>query len=89
MIYLASVDPVYSQYWMFPYGYKSSHSQSHTKLNRISKDIVAAIESVHRTKFVYGSISEVIYPASGGSCDWTYDVADITCSFAPDLGYSF
>ena len=52
---------------------------------RVSKDIVDGIESVHRSKFVYGSIFEVIYPASGSSCDWAYDTANIPCSFAPEL----
>jgi len=75
----------YSQYWMFPYGYQRVHTPSHNKLMRVSKDIVDGIESVHRSKFVYGSIFEVIYPASGSSCDWAYDTANIPCSFAPEL----
>ena len=70
---------------MFPYGYQRVHTPSHNKLMRVSKDIVDGIESVHRSKFVYGSIFEVIYPASGSSCDWAYDTANIPCSFAPEL----
>ena len=49
----------YSQYWMFPYGFKSDRCQSYDKLMEMSKEIVDAIQSVHRTKFVYGPINEV------------------------------
>ena len=70
---------------MFPYGYSRQHVSNHNTLNSISKDITDAIYSVHRMRFVYGTIWEVIYPASGSSADWAYDIANIPCSFAPEL----
>jgi len=92
--YIAQLDPTpqayidshnYSQYWMFPYGYKEAKCESHDKLYQMSKEIVDAIYSVHRTSFKYGDISTVIYVASGSTCDWTYDVPGIPCSYAPEL----
>ena len=49
----------YSQYWMFPYGFKSERCQNYDQLMEMSKEIVDAIQAVHRTKFVYGPINEV------------------------------
>ena len=75
----------YSQYWMFPYGYQREKVQNYDAMDLMSKDITDAIFAVHRTRFVYGSIYDVIYPAAGSSCDWVYDVLDVPCSFAPEL----
>ena len=75
----------YSQYWMFPYGYKSAKCESYDKLMVMSKEIVDAIQSVHRTRFVYGPINEVIYVASGSSADYAYDTVGTVCSYAPEL----
>ena len=49
------------------------------------QDITDAIFSVHRTRFVYGSIVDTIYPAAGSSADWVYDELNVACSFAPEL----
>ena len=75
----------YSQYWMFPYGYKSGKCESYDKLMAMSKEIVDAIQAVHRTRFVYGPINEVIYVASGSSADYAYDTVGTVCSYAPEL----
>ena len=75
----------YSQYWMFPYGYKSAKCESYDKLMVMSKEIVDAIQAVHRTRFVYGPINEVIYVASGSSADYAYDTVGTVCSYAPEL----
>merc|ERR1719431_1107584 len=75
----------YSQYWMFPYGYKSARVPSYNKLMEMSKEIVDAIFSVHRTRFTYGPINEVIYVASGSSADYAYDTTGVVCSYAPEL----
>jgi len=97
--YLLSLDPTpqanidshsYSQLWLFPYGYKTALCESHDKLYQMSKEIVDAIYSVHRTTFKYGDISSTIYVASGGTIDWTYDMDGydndgIPCSFCPEL----
>jgi len=75
----------YSQYWMFPYGYKEQKVESFDKLMTMSKEITDAISSVHRTRFVYGPISEVIYVASGSSADYAYDTVGTVCAYAPEL----
>lgn len=75
----------YSQYWMFPYGFKEEKAQNHDALMEMSKEICDAIYSVNRLRFVYGDISTVIYQASGSTADWAYDSAEIPCSYAPEL----
>merc|ERR1719284_1372185 len=50
----------YSQYWMFPYGYKEAKCSNHDALMEMSKEICDAIYEVHRKRFVYGDISTVI-----------------------------
>jgi len=51
----------------------------------MSTEITTALRAVHGKEFTFGSISQVIYPASGSSADWAYDTADIPCSYAVEL----
>jgi len=37
----------------------------------VGKEMAAAIEQVHGTKFFVGSPEHILYPAAGGSLDWT------------------
>jgi hypothetical protein len=50
-----------------------------------SAKVVAAIESVHGTKFEYGSISRIIYQSSGSSVDYMYGVHGLVQSYGPEL----
>ena len=64
----------------------------------MSTEITTALRAVHGKEFTFGSISQVIYPASGSlltiskscfeigsSADWAYETADIPCSYAVEL----
>ncbi|XP_018014531.2 carboxypeptidase A2, partial [Hyalella azteca] len=75
----------YSQYWMFPYGYTTDRPADYDELNRVSALAVEALTAVHGTSYVYGNIADVIYVASGGSVDYTYETLGITYSFAVEL----
>lgn len=75
----------YSQYWMFPYGYKEELAADYNDLNKIGTDSVNAIKAVHGKTYVTGPISTVIYVASGSSADYFYEVAKIKCSWAAEL----
>ena len=37
------------------------------------------------TKYVHGSIAQVVYVASGSSADWTYGTVNITFSYGVEL----
>ncbi|XP_056272111.1 carboxypeptidase A1-like, partial [Pseudoliparis swirei] len=39
----------------------------------LAQKAVAALASLHGTRYRYGSIIRTIYQASGGTIDWTYD----------------
>uniref|UniRef100_A0A8D2IJL6 Carboxypeptidase A1 n=1 Tax=Varanus komodoensis TaxID=61221 RepID=A0A8D2IJL6_VARKO len=63
----------YSQLLLYPYGYTTQKAADHEELDALAKKAVNALASLHGTKYRYGSITAAIYPASGGTIDWTYD----------------
>jgi len=76
----------YSQDWMYPFGYAANtYPADVQKLRAISAQAVAAIRAVNGLTFQYGSIVDIVYPASGGTIDWTNAVAGIDYSFAMEL----
>lgn len=46
---------------------------------------VNALAAVFGTKYVHGSIAQVVYVASGSSADWTYGTVNITFSYGVEL----
>nr|XP_025721334.1 carboxypeptidase A2 isoform X2 [Callorhinus ursinus]XP_025721432.1 carboxypeptidase A2 isoform X2 [Callorhinus ursinus] len=74
----------YSQLLMFPYGYTCTQSDNFDELNEVAKKAAQALASLHGTKYKVGPICSVIYQASGGSIDWSYDHG-IKYSFAFEL----
>jgi len=75
----------YSQLWMSPYGYTSSQPKDYTSHQAASKAAVAALTAVHGTQYEYGPISTTIYPASGSSADYAYDVCGTTFAYGVEL----
>ncbi|XP_013907279.1 PREDICTED: carboxypeptidase A1, partial [Thamnophis sirtalis] len=63
----------YSQMLLYPYGYTTEKAADHQELDALAKKAVAALESLHGTKYRYGDIITTIYKADGGTVDWTYD----------------
>jgi hypothetical protein len=51
----------------------------------LSGQAVAAIKAVNGLTFQYGSIVDIVYPASGGTIDWTNAVLGIDYSFAMEM----
>ncbi|XP_056429142.1 carboxypeptidase A2-like isoform X3 [Hyla sarda] len=74
----------YSQYLLFPYGYKCTNPPHFTELNNVGKAAATALSSLYGTQYRVGTICSTIYQASGGSIDWTYDIG-IKYSFAFEL----
>ncbi|KAI4894855.1 hypothetical protein NFI96_003243 [Prochilodus magdalenae] len=63
----------YSQMLLYPYGYTRTPCNDQTELHEVSRKAVTALTSLYGTTYEYGSIINVIYQASGGTVDWTYD----------------
>ncbi|XP_026522677.1 carboxypeptidase B-like [Notechis scutatus] len=74
----------YSQMLLFPYGYTEEEVPIHDKLNKLAKEAVGALHSLHQTEYIYGAIATTIYPCSGVSTDWAYDEG-IKYSFSFEL----
>ncbi|XP_043446389.1 carboxypeptidase A2 isoform X1 [Prionailurus bengalensis] len=74
----------YSQLLMFPFGYTCTKPDNFDELNEVAQKAARSLTSLHGTKYKVGSICSVIYQASGGSIDWSYDYG-IKYSFAFEL----
>jgi len=75
----------YSQMWFIPWGYKSDPSIDYEEQMRVAKVAANAVEGKHGTKFQYGSSAAILYPAAGGSEDWTYGSLGVKYSFSVEL----
>ncbi|KAG9342365.1 hypothetical protein JZ751_016867 [Albula glossodonta] len=62
----------YSQMLMYPYGYTDTPAPNADELHALTKRAVDALESLHGTKYTFGSMISTIYPASGTTADWGY-----------------
>ncbi|KAK9400271.1 carboxypeptidase A2-like [Crotalus adamanteus] len=74
----------YSQLLMYPYGYKCTKPKDAEELDTLGKSAANALTSLYGTRYRVGPICSVIYQASGGSIDWSYDYG-IKYSFAFEL----
>ncbi|KAI8604682.1 hypothetical protein EDD21DRAFT_435919, partial [Dissophora ornata] len=75
----------YSQLWMTPYGYIGTPPDSYnTYLKPLADGAVNALSNVHGVSFTSGDIYNTIYPASGSSADYAYNVG-VGAPFAVEL----
>ncbi|XP_035308083.1 carboxypeptidase B2 isoform X2 [Cricetulus griseus] len=75
----------YSQQILFPYSYNRSKSRDHEELSLVASEAAHAIEIINKnSRYTYGSGSESLYLAPGGSDDWIYDLG-IKYSFTIEL----
>ncbi|XP_078679038.1 uncharacterized protein LOC144914754 [Branchiostoma floridae x Branchiostoma belcheri] len=75
----------YSQMWMTPYGWTYAHPPDYEDQYNLAGRIAGAIQGVHRKRFAFGTIADVIYEAAGSSCDWAYSKVGVKYSFAIEL----
>jgi len=75
----------YSQLWMSPWGYTDELPPDYTQQNDLSKAAVTAIKNTHGMVYDYGTISNIIYPASGSSADYVYGVCGVKYSYGAEL----
>jgi hypothetical protein len=75
----------YSQLLLFPYGHTGKHTYNHDDLQQIGNVAAKALAQRYGTKYTVGNIYDAIYPASGGSMDWAYDLLQIPIAFTYEL----
>lgn len=74
----------YSQLLMYPYGYSCNDVPDAPELDSVGRSAVKALSTLYGTSYKVGSICKIIYQASGGSIDWSYNLG-IKYSFAFEL----
>lgn len=74
----------YSQLLMYPYGYVCSSANHQAELDSVGRAAAQKLRSLYGTAYQVGSICNIIYQASGGSIDWSYN-SGIKYSFAFEL----
>ncbi|XP_064200912.1 carboxypeptidase A2-like [Anguilla rostrata] len=74
----------YSQLLMYPYGYSCNDVPDAPELDSVGRSAVKALSTLFGTNYKVGSICKIIYQASGGSIDWSYNLG-IKYSFAFEL----
>ncbi|XP_067142504.1 uncharacterized protein [Centruroides vittatus] len=75
----------YGQYILFPWGYKLTVTKDHFELMTVAKRAAAAIKKLYGTEFEPGSISTLLYPATGNTVDWAYADLGVKYSYAIEL----
>jgi predicted deacylase len=75
----------YSEDFMFPYGYAEVYPSDYDKIRNVASQATAAVNNVNSEHFVSGSITDIVYPASGSSIDYTKGVLNIDYSYAMEL----
>jgi len=80
----------YGNMWMYPWGYTYTLPSDNARMLRCADATAAAIRGVNGLNFRTGSIANVIYIASGSSCDNFYGSNGVVFSYAPEVrGTSF
>jgi len=80
----------YGKMWMHPWGWSKTLAADDAKMTGAGKATVAAIYAVNQQQFAEGSIANVIYVASGSSCDYFYGQTQVIYAYAPEVrGTSF
>eukprot|EP00066_Takifugu_rubripes_P030855 XP_011620121.1 PREDICTED: carboxypeptidase A1-like [Takifugu rubripes] len=74
----------FSQLLLYPYGYTRTPVKDQAELHSLAKKAITDLASMYGTSYRYGSIINIIYQASGGSIDWTYNQG-IKYSYAFEL----
>jgi murein tripeptide amidase MpaA len=75
----------YGQLFMAPYGWTNAAPANAANLQILGTQAVNAIASVQGTKFQYGQIYTIIYPASGTSADWGTNEAYVGYCYGVEL----
>ena len=75
--------------WMTPWGWTTNYPVDYEAQLEGAHKCVDALKQVSGTNYAFGTISRVIYVASGSSVDWTYGDVGVKQSVAVELPGQF
>jgi len=76
----------YSQIWIHPFGHvRNNYPADVSELRDTGMKAAAALEKMYGTKYKVGSGADTLYPASGGSDDWSKSKAGIKYVYLLEL----
>jgi murein tripeptide amidase MpaA len=75
----------YGQLWMAPYGWSGALPPDGAAQQTVGNIALTAINATNGLRYQYGTIYNIIYPASGSSADYFYDVWNITYAYGVEL----
>jgi len=76
----------YSQMWFVPYGDDNNHyAADYAKLKKVADAGAAALYKRFGTRYDVGTAADLLYPAAGGSDDWSKGKANIEYVYCLEL----
>jgi len=75
----------YGQWWFTPYGYNTSYPADYSKQMSVAQLGANAITAVNNRRYALGTVSRLLYVASGSTVDWAYDVLKCRFSYTIEL----
>ncbi|KAG4072694.1 hypothetical protein HA402_001806 [Bradysia odoriphaga] len=75
----------YSQLLLFPYGHTNKKADNYDDLLDIGNKAISALARRYNTTYRVGDVYNTIYPASGCSMDWVYEVLKVQLSYTYEL----
>jgi len=73
------------QLWLAPYGTFADFPADYPEMKKAMEAGVGALEATYNTKFSYGSIFDILYPAPGCAIDSTYETLGIIHSYVIEM----
>jgi len=76
----------YSQIWIHPYGHlRNQYPPDVSELHETGQKAADALQKMYGTRYKVGSGADTLYPASGGSDDWSKSKAGIKFVYLLEL----
>lgn len=75
----------YSQMWLLPWGFSEARPEDFSELYSLAKIGAKAIQRVHNTSYLIGSVPDLLTLASGTSQDWAKGVAGVNYSYTIEI----
>ncbi|XP_001599198.2 carboxypeptidase B [Nasonia vitripennis] len=75
----------HGQYLLHPWGFTSDLPKNEPVLRCAAINAASELYKIHGTRYQIGSSTNVLYPAAGGSDDWTMGVAGVDLAYTVEL----
>jgi len=71
--------------WLLPWGFSESRPEDFSELYSLAKIGARAIQKVHNTTYLIGSVPDLLALASGTSQDWAKGVSGVNYSYTIEI----